>query len=124
MTERRNRPAPAAGKFLRRSPQVNWFARRSLCALAGVTLVLLLLLPLLGENGLPAYIRLRNQRDDLRREVESLLQQDLELQQDIDDLRHNREALERLARERYDMHAPGETIYEVVDETPSGERSP
>jgi len=124
LTERRTRPTPAAGKFLRRSPQVNWFARRSLCALAGITLALLLILPLLGDNGLPAYFRLRKQRDTLKREVEALQQRDLELQRDIDDLRHNREALERLARERYDMHAPGETIYEVVDEKPSGERSP
>ena len=103
-------------KYLRGKLPAGRYARRSLVVVITVVMSLVLLAPLLGENGLPVYWQLRGERNQLRRQVEELRQRDTELEQRIDDLLHDPEALERLVRERDGMHGRGEQVYEIVDE--------
>jgi cell division protein FtsB len=107
---------PAAGKFLRIRPPANRFAKRSLAAAAGVLVLLLLLSPLLGENGLPVYLRLFGEREGLRDEVTELRQRVMDLDEQIDRVKHDPATLERIARERFNMRLRGEEIYEIVTE--------
>ncbi len=87
--------------------------------LAGVAACLLASASLLGENGLPAYRRLDSQRTELALEVDRLRARESALRAGVDALRHDPEALERVARERYRMHKPGERIIEIVGDVAS-----
>jgi cell division protein FtsB len=78
--------------------------------------LLFLLWPLLGENGLATYFRLRKQRDLLRSEVEQFRATGQGLQAEIDSLQTSPARLEQIAREDHFMRRPGETVYEVVQD--------
>ncbi len=94
-----------------------------MAVLAGILGLLFALSPLLGENGLPAFFGLRSERDELRREVEELRQRHRDLQGKIEALQEDPEALERLARERYNMQLPEEDVVEIVSK-PTAEQAP
>ena len=117
------RPRRSAGPFLRGQPG-GGLARRTLsCALLAV-LLLLLLYPMVGENGLSAYLRLRAERDRLRQEVERLEQEREMLAAQIAELQTSPAALERFAREYYNMALPGETVLKLVPENEIPRRAP
>ncbi len=118
----RSAPVPA-GKFLRLPPH-RWSPRRSLLVLVGAAVLLFFLSPLLGENGLPTYLRLRSRRADLQRRVEQMRARDAALQRRSAALLNDPNALEELARERYNMRRSDETVYEIVDDEEQAERSP
>jgi cell division protein FtsB len=121
-----SRPRSASaddGRFLRLPPH-RWSPRRSLAYLGGVAVLLFFLSPLLGENGLPTYLRLRSRRAELQQRVEDMRVRDAALQQRTTALLDDPTALEELARERYNMRRPGETVYEIVDDEEEAERSP
>jgi cell division protein FtsB len=82
----------------------------------GVLLLLFFLSPLLGENGLTAYFRLKAQRNSLTQEVEELRQQHEELEARIRALTEDPATLERYARERFNMRLPEEEVIEIVPE--------
>ncbi len=104
------------GHFLRGYPPARIDARRTLLALAAVGLVGLVAASLLGDSGWRAYQRLRAERAAVAAEVDSLRLRQRDLDQRIHDVRHDPATLERLARERYSMHIPGEQIIEVLGE--------
>jgi len=91
-----------------------WTAKRSLGFLGGGVLLLFFLSPLFGENGLPAYFKLRPARDQLRNEVESYRQLERELDKQIAELENDDEILERIARQEYGMHRRDEEVIEIV----------
>ncbi len=91
-----------------------WTAKRSLAFLGSGGLLLFFLSPLVGENGLPAYFKLRPTRDQLRNEVESYQQLERELDQQISELENDDQILERIAREEYGMHRRDEEVIEIV----------
>jgi cell division protein FtsB len=105
------------GRFLRGHPPVRRPGRRTWLLLGAAALMLLVLPPLLGENGLAAYWRLRRERNDLGKRVEALRRQDADLDRRIEQLGSDA-ALERLAREEYGMIRPGERVYEVIEDPP------
>ena len=69
---------------------------------------------LFGENGLPSYLKLRAERQRLERQVEDLRSRESVLAGDLEALESDEEILERVARERYRMHRPGETVIELI----------
>jgi len=108
-------PLPHRGPFLRGAPPVRARPWPTLLALAGLVLVALIASSLLGENGWRSHQRLRRERAALAAEVDSLRQRQRDMIRRIKEL-HDPAALERLAREKYGMRAPGEEIIEVVGE--------
>ena len=109
----------AAGPFLRGGPPSVKRIRRPALWLGGAAVIALLAVALLGENGLRTYLGLREERVQLEAEVEHLRQHRLELETGLaalDEETGDPEALERVARERYRMRKPGETVIEVVGE--------
>ena len=83
-----------------------WMAATTV--LAGVALVQL------GDNGVPAWRRLRTQDAQLGREVDTLTRRNVELRQELQALRDDPETLERLAREKAGMRRPGEEVMVVL----------
>jgi cell division protein FtsB len=80
----------------------------------------LLVLPLLGENGLAMYFKLRSERDAMRHEVQVLQAEADSLAQAIDLLATDPAALERIAREEYNMRRPQEEVLLLVTPPPGG----
>ena len=103
-------------RFLRIAPRRGARAKRSFLLLALVVGIPIALSSLLGENGLPTFLRLRGEEKILQHDVESLRARAAELENDVDALETDPEALERLVREKYRMRRPGEEVIEVVGE--------
>ncbi len=114
----------ADGRFLRGTPPVRRWARRWLVVGFIGAGLLFLLFPLVGDNGVGAFMRLSAERNRLRLEVEELERQKSELQHQIDTLRDDPAALERLARERHNMRGPEEQVLVIVPPQSGADRSP
>ncbi len=116
---RKSRNSPATGPFLRGRPPASRRIRKPVLWLGAVAVAVLLAVALLGENGLRTYLGLRAERRQLETDVESLRTHHLELERGLaalDPETGDPAALERVARERYRMRKPGETVIEVVGE--------
>jgi cell division protein FtsB len=100
-------------------PHVRGRAWRSLPWLTLVVAVVLLALPLFGENGLAMYFKLRGERDQIQREVQVLQAEADSLEQAIDLLANDPAALERIAREEYNMRRPEEEVLLLVKPAPA-----
>jgi len=85
-----------------------------------ITVVVVGLLSAWGENGLSEYLHLKNQRDGMQVRHEALELETARLEARLDDLRTDPEALETLARERYNMRREGEQVIRLVpaEDTP------
>ncbi len=94
-------------------------AWRSLPWLTLVAAVVLLALPMFGENGLAMFFKLRGERDEIRREVQVLQAEADSLEQAIDLLATDPAALERIAREEFNMRRPEEEVLLLVKPTPA-----
>jgi cell division protein FtsB len=84
-----------------------------------VLAVVLLALPFLGENGLAMYVKLRGERDEIHREVQALQAEADSLEQAVDLLATDPVALERIAREEYNMRRPQEEVLLLVKPSPA-----
>lgn len=95
--------------------------QRSWASLSWLTLVAalaLLALPFFTEGGLATYFKLQRDRDDLRQEVEQLQAEADSLARAIDELEQDPAALERIAREDFNMRKPGEEVLLLIKPTP------
>jgi cell division protein FtsB len=108
--------APSATSW---RPQAAGRARRSLPWLTLLIAGVLLALPLLGENGLAMYFKLRGEQDAMHREVRVLQAEADSLAQAIDLLANDPAALERIAREEYNMRRPQEEVFLLVKPAPA-----
>jgi len=109
--------------YLRGRPR-GGLARRTLTVAAIVVLLMLLLYPMVGDNGLGAFLRLRSERDRLQQEVERLEFERRRLTAEIESLQGDPATLERFARENYNMAQPGETVLRLVPEHQAEKPSP
>lgn len=88
----------------------------------GVTVCLLLLIVLVfGDMGLPRYFSMREQVQQLDIDLQELQRATRTLRGDIDGLEHDPAKVERLAREQLGYVRKGETVYQLVP-SPSQER--
>ena len=123
MDSRRDKEV-AGGQFLRGTPPVRRLTQRWLVVGLAAAALLFLLFPLVGDNGVGAFMRLNAERNRLRLEVEALEHQKSQLQRQIDALRDDPAALERLAREQHNMRGPEEQVLVIVPPQHSTDRSP
>jgi cell division protein FtsB len=100
--------------FLRGSRTDGSLARRSLYLIVGSFFLTLLALSLLGENGLGSWVRLHGQEQRLKNDVADLEHQNDQLQGALTDLEDDPDALEKMAREVYNMQKPGEEILIIL----------
>ena len=105
----------AGRRYWRGRSASGWTAKKSLALLGAGAALLFFLSPLLGENGLPAFFKLRRERDQLRQEVADYQRQDAELEQRIHDIQHDAATLEMFVRQKYGMHHRDEKVVEIVD---------
>ena len=82
--------------------------------LLAVAVVLVALATLLGDSGLGEYLRLTGQEQRLAAERETLQRETAALAERLEALRADPEALEALARERYNMRREGERVIRLV----------
>jgi len=120
-------PREPQSPFLRIRPPAARRIRKPVLWIAGAAALALVASALVGKNGLRTYLDLRAERIQLANEVEVLAEHRAELDAGLaalDENSGNSEALERIARERYRMRRPGETVIEVVgeDELPTAPR--
>ncbi len=111
-------------RYLRMKPSASWLSRRSVFLVGAVLALLFLFFPLLGENGLPTYLRLRKERNDLQQEIEDLRTTRRVLEARIEALENDPDALEKLARERFNMHRPGEEVLVIKGDEPEKQPPP
>ena len=84
--------------------------------------VLLLAALFFGEMGLPRYLAMRDHAQQLEQEIVDLQRTNRALRIEIDRLERDPVKIEQLARERLGFVRKGETVYQLVPESPQ-ERS-
>ena len=77
-----------------------------------------------GTGGTPDVKRLRARVEAQRAENETLKQRNEALAADVRDLKEGREGVEERARSELGMVKPGETFYQVIEETPGAPEEP
>ena len=110
----RDQAQPASTRYWRPNPPSANLARRTCGWLLGLGVFALVLFSVLGENGLGEYLRLRGQRDGLERDLDQLAAETAQLEDRIKALRTEPLALEKLARERYNMRREEEQVILLV----------
>ena len=89
--------------FLRRN--MNWF-------LAG-GLTLLLLQDVFGTHGVLAMRRAQREAASVQREIDRINEENRQLQKNVQSLKTDPEAIERIAREEMGLARPGEYIFKI-----------
>lgn len=102
------------GKAKSREPQSFWsrYARTIL----GLALLLLAVHDVFGDHGLLAMRRTQSQMKELRGEIDRLNQQNSDLSKQVQALRTDPKAVERIAREEMGLARPGEMIFKLPDQ--------
>jgi cell division protein FtsB len=112
-----NLPAAKDGFVRGNQQQGNALARRSLFVVLGLGLVALVALVQFGENGIFAFFNLQGREARLQQEVVQLETQNQQMDQQLEALATDREALEKLARERHNMRREDEEVLLVLPPT-------
>ena len=89
---------------------------RSLLILLGIALFVLAGNAILGKGGLQALLEVRREHQGLDREIERLEEENRQLETEIQGLRSDPAAIEKLAREQMRMAKPGEIIFTLPGE--------
>jgi cell division protein FtsB len=100
--------------FLRGRPGGGRIARRTVLLTLGGALLLLLLYPVVGANGLSAFLRLRGDRSRMQTEVDRLEAEQARLTEEIAAMQRDPNTLERIARERYNLQRTDEQVLRLV----------
>jgi cell division protein FtsB len=102
------------GKAKSQEPQSFW-ARYARTILA-LPLLLLAIHDVFGEHGLLAMRRTQSQMKELRGEIDRLNQENSDLSKQVQALRTDPKAVERIAREEMGLARPGEMIFKLPDQ--------
>ncbi len=90
---------------------------------AGACLMLLLAL-CFGEMGILRYVSMRDHAQQLEQDIQELQRTTKALRGDIDRLEHDPLKVEQLARERLGYVRKGETVYQLLPESPAAQAKP
>ena len=116
-------PKPSPGdRFVRGRPSVGVLNRHSLSLLIGAGLVVLLVLSQLGENGIVSWFNLRARHARLEEDVARLEEENRALKARLDALENDPFALEKLAREKFNMRREDEEVLMVLPKEKVPER--
>ena len=108
--------------FTGRKQQTGILDHRLLLAGGILALVAFLLLGQFGESGVAAWWKLRTEQTRLRQEVAELEASNQLLKTRLESLTEGHQALEKIAREKYDMRRPDEEVLLVIDRTDGPEK--
>jgi cell division protein FtsB len=122
---RKGRAAAASEPFSKRA--LNWALRmwRPAGTVVAVGLALLLAWHVVnGKHGLSVWQQKRVEDKQLRKQIESLEQENARLSQRVEKLKSDPHAIEREAREKLHYAKPGEVIYALPPEPPAQTTKP
>lgn len=80
-----------------------------------IILLLCFALLLLNRNGLISLVKERQTLKTLSEEKINLEKRHLSLEEEKEKLLNDKEYIEKIAREQYNMVLPGETVYKVIE---------
>lgn len=103
-------------------PQSFWsrYAR----AILALALLLLAIHDVFGSHGLLAMRRTQSQIRELRGQIDKLHQQNSDLSKQVQALRTDPKAVERIAREEMGLARPGEMIFKFPDDAQKSNEAP
>lgn len=78
-----------------------------------ISLLILYFFFIHGDYGLYHYWKLKKEKDELELKIKALKAEQAALKKEIDSLKHNKQYIEKMARERYKMGREGERVYYV-----------
>ena len=67
-----------------------------------------------NDFGLVKLVELKREQTKLEREIHQLTKQQINLNNEISDLKTNVEYIEKIAREKFMMAKPGEKVFKVI----------
>jgi len=80
-----------------------------------IAVIALVVGSLFGDRGILQLLRQRQRTEELAREIEQLREENRMLAEQIQSLRRDPAAIERLAREELGLAQPGETVFVLKD---------
>src|SRR5574340_71254 len=89
--------------------------KKLVIAVAVVAGIALLWSLIMGEMGLVKYLRMKNQANGLRAEIDHLTLDNRRLAQEVKSLKYDAAYLERMARDKIGLSRPGEIVYYYGD---------
>jgi cell division protein FtsB len=113
MTEQNN----GVPRFFRGTPVAKPILRKLPVIIFAAILVFAVWHLIVDRNGFLKYSKLKNELNDLTVELENLEAQKTKLTEDIEALNNDPSMLEKVAREKYRMHKPGEKVIEIVGDS-------
>ena len=106
------------------NPQPQSFWSRHVRTILGLALLLLAIHDLFGSHGLLSMRRTQSQIQQLRGEIDRLNHENGDLNKQVQALRTDPKAVERIAREEMGLARPGEMIFKLPDKPADSDGPP
>ena len=68
-----------------------------------------------NDMGIVRWYQLHRERNQVKAEIEQLIQEEAELTNELDRLTNDKEYIKKIAQEKFHMVKPGEKIFRVID---------
>ena len=68
-----------------------------------------------NDMGIIRWYQLRRERNQVKAEIEQLIQEEAELTNELDRLTNDKEYIKKIARKKFYMVKPGEKVFRVID---------
>lgn len=81
--------------------------------------ILLTLITVFHDGGILTVFKLQNQMTELEQSNKALYERNLKIHEEIEALKTDPLAIEKIAREKFNWIKPGETVYQIVDNAAS-----
>jgi cell division protein FtsB len=96
------------------------FLRRNLRQILGLALLALILHDVFGTHGFLAMLRTQQEIKQIRQQIGKINAENKSLSNEVNALKTDPKAIERIAREDMGLARPGELIYKLPDSAPHG----
>lgn len=94
---------------------VKAFLKRNMRQILGLALFALFLHDIFGTHGFLAMRRTQKEIDDIRQQIGEMTNQNKSLADQVNELKTDPKAIERIAREEMGLARPGEMIFKLPD---------
>ena len=68
-----------------------------------------------NDMGIVRWYQLHRERNQVKAEIEQLIQEEAELTNELDRLTNDKEYIKKIARKKFHMVKPGEKVFRVID---------